>query len=84
MQITLSASWTQPADGVKRIQIAGYTAVIEESSTTNLVGEIVPAYEYTILRDHFEIVATGLRTCAVAAEITVEETIAEHAQSLSA
>lgn len=84
MHLTLTADWTQPTSTATRLAIAGYTAVIDVAKGVNLLGEDAPLFEYTVLRDHFEIVETGTRTTRMAAEITVERVIAEHAQGLSA
>lgn len=83
MQLTLTADWTNPTSTASRIAIAGYTAVVDVAAGVNLLGEDVPLYEFTVLRDHFEIVEVGQRGSRVAAQEAVERIIAEHAATLS-
>lgn len=83
MNLTVTADWTQPTPTADRIAIAGYTAVVE-AKIMGYVDSSIPVYEYTVLRDHLEIVAVGHRVDRIAAHLTVERIIAEHAQALSA
>lgn len=75
MQLTLTADWTQPTATCDRIAIAGYTAVVE--AVTTATGTV---YEFTVLRDHYEIVEVGIRRDRIAAQISVETIIANHIQ----
>jgi hypothetical protein len=83
MQLTLTADWTQPTVDADRLAIAGYTAVIETVPAHDHNGPFT-AFQYTVLRDHFEIVTTGACATRGAARLAVERTIAEHAETLSA
>lgn len=84
MQLTVTAEWTHPTPTADRIEIAGYTAVIETTSVVDITGTVVPAYEFTVLRDHLEIVEVGHRMDRIAAQITVERIIAEHITKVAA
>ena len=79
MNLTLTADWTNPTPGNARIAIGGYTAVIEPGT---IDGRLVDAYEFTILRDHFEIVEVGVRTSVAKAKQAVEAIIADHVQKI--
>lgn len=78
MQLTVTADWTQPTPTADRIEIAGYTAVVEAVTISDGVGPDFTAYQYTVLRDHLEIVETGKRLDRATALGRVELVIAEH------
>lgn len=80
MQITVTADWTSPTPTTDRIAIAGYTAVVEAVPGWPVGHDVV--FEYTVLRDHIEIVEVGHRVDRIAAQITVERIIAEHIQKI--
>jgi hypothetical protein len=77
MQLTVTAEWTHPTPTADRIAIAGYTAVVEAVDVPNGPSAHT-AYQYTVLRDHLEIVEVGHRFDRIAAHLTVERIIAEH------
>lgn len=82
MKLTFTADWTQPTADTDRLAIAGYTAVIEAVPATDMMGRPVTGFEFTILRDHFEIVEVGVRSDRGAARQAVEVIIALHAEAL--
>lgn len=79
MKLTFTADWTNPTPETSRIEIGGYTAVIEPGTVD---GRPVDVYEFTILRDHFEIVEVGVRPSMNKAKQAVEVIIALHAESV--
>lgn len=81
MELTLSADWTQPTPDAIRLAIGGYTAVVQTVDTHDLMGRPVQVYEYTVLRDHLEIIGVGNRPTLAASQQIAEELIAAHAQA---
>lgn len=84
MKLTLTAPWTQPAPGVDRLAIGGYTAVVERVLRNLFPGDVVGVYQYTVLHDHFAIIAQGHRQDRSGARLAVEDVIRNHAQSAQA
>lgn len=84
VQLTVIAEWTQPTPTTDRLAIAGYTAVVEEITIPGdpAVGAF-NAYQYTVLRDHFEIVEVGKRLDRRTALGRVELVIRDHIAALS-
>ncbi len=84
MKLTLTADWTFIAESrADRIAIAGYTAVIEPVQEVNFLGEEVTVFQYTVLRDHFEIVEVGSLGSRERARKDVETVIANHVAGIS-
>lgn len=74
MTLTVTASWTKKSDNLDRIDIAGYTAIIE--TITSRVASQAPIYEITVFHGS-RIVATAHRTDHFAAFLTAERIIEE-------
>lgn len=81
MKLTLTADWTAPTPTTARIVIGGYTAVVETVDAQDLLGRPCVDYEFTIIRDHFEMVGYGRRNSMTAAREAVESMITLKAQA---
>lgn len=84
MRVEVEADWvyvdTKQVKGW-RIEIAGYTAVIEEVSTADWKnGDYSKVYQFTVLQDHLRVVEVGQRprldTAKVAAEVIIQDDLA--------
>ena len=87
MRVEISAQWQEvdystPGNTVSghRIEIAGYTAVVERVSKADWkLGDYSPVFQFTVLHDHVRFVEVGQRIslehAKTAAEVVIQEDI---------